>query len=160
MPNPLAPDVERETPQDADPELLAMAAEALSMRIAGALGPHDEIELVGKVGNRAAYIRTRVGPRQRPHEMELFVREVPGAGFEGALGVLVDYLDGVLEEWAASGREGTLPLDYEGRPYELEDGGTISVYVRGEVRDLEAEAGATQWLTRNGQGHDEDEGQG
>ena len=99
----------------------------------------DEAELDGRSGDASAWLRMRIGPEQETWELELFVRDLPGEALDGAVGVLVDYLDGFLDAWVNNEREGWAPLDWEGRPFTLADDKTYIVFVRGEVRNLEAE---------------------
>jgi hypothetical protein len=134
-----APD--RETPDPLRTGLSVDLNDALNERHGPGLDAGEHIRLEARLGPRAAWILARVGTDQRAFEMELFAREVSGEELEGALGVLVDWLDGALGEWLAAGREGWVGLDWDRR--EL-DG--VSLWVRGELRDYEAEALADRLL--------------
>jgi hypothetical protein len=129
-----APDPAAETTDRVDGGLLSQIIDALADRHA-----LDETELDGRTGAGTGWLRARIGPETETWEVELFVRNVGGEALDGALGVLVDYLDGFLEGWTSAGREGWAPLDWEGRPYALDDDELCVVYVRGEVRNLDAE---------------------
>jgi hypothetical protein len=151
MAPPRAPALDEETPQDVEASLLAQVSAALNERHGGGLMFGEAIEVAARSGDRAAYLRAAVGNTERAHELELFARDVPGDELEGALGVLVDYLDAVLEEWFAADREGGLPLDFEARPY----AGT-TVFVRQQLREYALEAEADRWLEQGGAPDDED----
>ena len=132
--NKSAPDLKRECPAVPDPGIREDIEHALELRHQDALDADERITVTIGQGPGAAFITARVGPPTRPHEFTVFAREIAGDDFDGALGVVVDYLDGVLEEYFAGDREGFLPLDFEGRPFEEH-----IVFVRSDVRNLEAE---------------------
>lgn len=139
-----APDPTAETTEWVDGALLAQILDALTGR--HGLG---DAELDGRTGATTGWLRARVGPETQTWELELFARDIGGEALEGALGVLVDYLDGFFEAWVAAGGEGWAPLDWEGRPYALDDGESCVVFVRGEVRNLEAERARDRLLESN-----------
>lgn len=127
-----APDEETHEPIEA----------ALLEQIGSALGERHglaTLTLDGRLGPLTGWLRARVGPQTATWEVELFVREVEGEGYDGPLGVLVDFLDGFLAQWVEAEREGWASLDWEGNPYDLGLAGACVVFVRGEVRDLVAE---------------------
>jgi len=64
-----------------------------------------------KSGNACAWLMCKVGDISQ-HCFELFVADVPGDEIEGALGVIIDFLDGVLDEFFAADRDAYLSLDY------------------------------------------------
>lgn len=142
---PRAPAPESEAPSPADPDLLADVESALVERHGDALTDDESVRLEATLGPDAAWLKARIGSEERAYEAELFAREVEGEGLDGALGALVDYLDGLLEEWLASERDAWLPLDWEGRPY---DG--LTLYARGDLRDYAAERAADALLSGNG----------
>jgi hypothetical protein len=115
-------------------------ADALRERHGASLRPGETLDIGARTGKRAAELACMVGTERRAHEVVLFVRNVDGEGIDGALGVLVDYLDAILEELAGSD-DHYLPLDDEGRPYEKH-----VVFVRGIVRDYVAEEAAAKLL--------------
>lgn len=135
------PDVDRETPEAVPPHLLEDLEELLAERYGGALEEGEHIRVEARTGPRAAWLRARVGTLDKAHEIELFARDVKGDGLEGALGVLVDFLDGVLEELFAAGGDAYLPLDFTARRFDEH-----TVYARSEVRDFAAEAAAAALL--------------
>ena len=136
---PPAPD--RETPHDVDSELVTSIADGFTEQYGHLLDEDERIAVIAREGPRAAYLRVRVGDVRHVVEFEVFVRDVAGAGLEGALGPAVDFLDGVLTEFFDEDRDASLPLDYVGHPYD-----DTVVYARQETRDLLAEAEAEKWL--------------
>jgi hypothetical protein len=98
----------------------------------------DALHLDGATGERAAWLACALGDlEKRAHELVVFARGHDGGD---AMDRCIDYLDGVLAELTRTDG-GTLPLDFEGRPFD--DG---FVFVRGEVRDYAAERAAAQLL--------------
>lgn len=142
-PRPPAP--ESEAPSPVDPAFLGDVEEALVERHGGGLGDDETVRLEASTGVDAAWLKARVGTEERAYEAELFARDVDGEGLEGALGLLVDYLDGLLEEWLANERDAWLPLDWDTRTY---DG--ITLFARGDLRDYAAERAADALLSGNG----------
>lgn len=126
------PDKDEETTTPVDGVLLDDVEAALSARFAD-----QRVAVDARTGPRAAWVGAAVPEGRRVHEVEVFARDVDGEGLDGALGVVLDY----LAEIVPALDEGYLPLDWEGRPY---DGGVV--FVRGEVRDYEAEAQAAALL--------------
>lgn len=135
------PDVEREAPEAVPQALLDDLEELLAERYGGALDEGDHIRVEARTGPEAAWLNARVGSDDKAHEIELFTRGVPGDALEGALGVLVDFLDGVLEELFATVGDAYLPLDFTPRRFDEH-----TVYARSEVRDFAAEAAADALL--------------
>lgn len=143
-PEPL-PAPESEAPSPIDADLLAEVEEALVERHGDRLHDDETVRLEASAGARAAWLRARVGSDERGVEAELFMRGVEGEGLDGALGVLVDYLDGLLEEWLAGGRDAWLPLDWDARAYD-----DVTLFARGDLRDYAAERAADLLLSGNG----------
>ena len=135
-----APDPDHETPTVAPRALIQQIGDALRERHGGSLRKGESLEIGARIGKRAAELACMVGSERRAHEVVLFVRHVDGDGIEGALGVLVDYLDAILDELVGSD-DHYLPLDDEGRPFEKH-----IVFVRGMVRDYVAEEAAAKLL--------------
>jgi hypothetical protein len=114
---------------------------ALSQRHASFLKDGETITLVAFTGNDAAYLELFVGEPARPYTFEVFCERVPGELLDGALGLLVDYLDGVLAEFFRHEREAHLPLEFARRRFEGQD-----VVVRSEQREFALEAAADALL--------------
>ncbi|MFZ9889793.1 MAG: hypothetical protein ACO3JL_20040, partial [Myxococcota bacterium] len=136
-PTPPSPEEEASTPLD--DVLLADIEDALLERHSAALQDSERLEVDGATGSRAAFLRFAVGDDQLRHEGELFVRGAAGPSLDGALGTLVDFLDGLLDGWARGGRVDWLPLDWATYSYDQ-----TTVWGRGDVRrpHLEHEADA------------------
>jgi len=114
---------------------------ALALRYGKELQAGETIRIEASTGPGSAFVRASVGPEARPHRFEVFARGIPGEGLDGALGVVLDFLDGALTEYFDEHRDAYLPLDFVGHPYE----GHV-VFARSELRDLEAEAAARALL--------------
>lgn len=145
-----APAPEQETPEPLPATLLRELEGALQRAHQASLEGDEGIRLEGREGPRAGWLLARVGEEGRPWEFELFVRDVAGEGLDGPLGVLLDFLDGVLTEFFEADRDAWLPLDFVGHPYELGGGLTCVVFARGTRRDLDAEAAADRLLAEHG----------
>lgn len=150
--SPLTPaEIERAAPEAVPIALLSDLEALLAERYGGALEEGQHIGIEARTGPDAAWLKTRVGSSERAHEIELFTCDVQGDGLDGALGLLVDFLDGVLEELFAAGGDAYLPLDFTPRRFE----GTV-LYARSELRDYAAEAAAAALIEgRTVQGPDE-----
>jgi hypothetical protein len=151
-PSPKAPpDLSRECPDAVDDAVLADIRRALRERHADRLGvdsrgvaEHLDIDaMTGSARNAGAAVAVAVtGTIRRAHEVFVFARDGGvGHDLDGALGVVVDTLDALLEELVGAD-DAFLPLDWEGRP----DGKGGVVFVRGEVRDYVAEEEAAKML--------------
>jgi hypothetical protein len=148
-----APDLSAECPDDVDAALRDRLRHALRERHALRLGVDahgvDEVlDVDAMVGPAAAVAVVVSGTARRAHEVFVFARspddDERGDVLDGALGVVVDYLDAVLEELVGA-EDAFLPLDWEGRHYE-HHGRRVVVFVRGEVRDYVAEEDAATLL--------------
>lgn len=139
------PQPESETPAKVESDVIADVEEALSTRHGAGLVRDETLRLDARTGVGSAWLKARIGTDDRAYEAEVFVRGIEGELFEGALGFLVDYLDGLLEEWIANDRDAWLPLDWDAREYE-----DVTVFARGDLRDYRAEREADRLLTSNG----------
>jgi hypothetical protein len=129
------PDLDRETPDPLDPELLASMEQALLERHGAALAARG-LTVQARAGSAAAVLLAVLPDGRRSHELFVFARG------EGGLDRAVDYLDGLVGELAKKGAaRRLLPLDWEGRPF---DGDVV--FVRGELRDYAAEEEAAKLL--------------
>lgn len=136
-PPPPSPDQETSTP--VDDALLEDIESALLERHGHGLHDRERLTVEGKTGPRAALLRFTLGDEDTRYDGELFFRGAAGPSLDGALGTLVDFLDGLLERWTDGGREEWLPLEWA--PFGFEG---ASVWGRGDVRRprLEREADA------------------
>lgn len=135
------PQVQREAPESVPLSLLQDLETLLSQRYGGALEDGERIRVDAKTGAKAAWLQARVGTSDRGHEFELFTRDVADEGLDGALGLLVDFLDGVLEAFFAAARDAYLPLEFAARRFE-----DTLLFARSEYRDYTAEAAAEALL--------------
>src|ERR1700688_1300550 len=91
-PKSLCPDVIRK-------DLQNMITDALLERFTKRLNPGEEITVQGYTGFESAYIKICIGLESKMHVFEFFTKNLRGDELDGALGLLVDYADGVLEEF-------------------------------------------------------------
>jgi hypothetical protein len=145
------PDLARECPDDVERAVRDDLRRGLRERHAERLDvdPHgvDEALDVDAMTGRGAAVAVAVsGTARRAHEVFVFARARSSrdASIPRALAIVVDYLDGVLEELVGVD-DAFLPLDWEGRPYH-HDADDVIVFVRGEVRDYLAEEEAAKLL--------------
>lgn len=146
------PDLSRECADDVAPAVRDDLRAGLRDRHAARLnvdahGIDEALDVDAMVGRAAAVVVAVVGTARRAHELFVFAR-APEADDDGAvprpLAVVVDYLDGVLDELVGND-DAFLPLDWEGRRWK-HDGDDVIVFVRGEVRDYIAEEEAAKLL--------------
>lgn len=138
------PEPEREAPAPADGSLLQALESLLADRYGAALSAGERIAVAARSGPAAAWLCARVGDADRGMEFELFTRTMPKAApneADALLELLIDFLDGVLEEYFAAERDAFLPLDFSPRRYE-----SHWIFARSEMRDYTAEAAADAWL--------------
>jgi hypothetical protein len=147
------PDLASECPHELDAALRDDLRRALRERHAERLGVDERgvalaLDVDAMTGDRAAVAVAVTGTVRRAHEVFVFTRATGpkggDAGLDGPLGVAVDYLDGLLDE-LIDADDGSLPLDWEGRPY-ADGERRVVVFVRGEVRDYVAEEEAARLL--------------
>jgi hypothetical protein len=124
------------------PGLLRRIEGALFERYGDMLDLSDRIVVHGASGRGAAHLTAAVGPPARPHVFELFVMDVPGQALDGAFGVLVDFLDGSLEEFFAHDKDAYFPLDFA--PHDFVG---HTVYAKSAVVDKVADDLAARLLT-------------
>ena len=134
------PAPEEETPHPMDAEILGDLQKALCQRHAGSSQDAESIRLEGGQGPGAAWLKASVPRGRQVHEVEIFTRDVPGEALE-AIGLVADYLDGVLTELTEADGEAFLPLDFVGAPFE-----GFTIFARSRLRDLEAERLADELL--------------
>jgi hypothetical protein len=146
------PDLSIECPSALGADLRDELRAALRARHADRLGVDaggvsEVLDVDALTGPRAAIAVAVVGTARRAHEVFVFARGATGNAqnvLDGPLGVVVDYLDGILDELVGAD-DAFLPLDWEGRPFKHQRGPCV-VFVRGEVRDYLAEDEAARLL--------------
>lgn len=139
------PSPEQETSTPLDDALLGDIESALVERHGHALYDTEQLTLEGTTGPQAARLRFTVGDEDTRYEGELFVRGLADPSLDGALGILVDFLDGLLERWTEGGRAEWLPLEWATYGFEQ-----ATVWGRGDVRRPRLEREADLLLGRAG----------
>ena len=150
MPSDRALALVEQTPDDVPFTLLDEIARALSRAHGRALSNDERVTVEAFTGDRAAFLAVRVGNHEDAHDFEFFCADKDGALLDGALGLLVDYADGVLKEFFAHDRDAFLPLEFQARRFDGKE-----LLVRSERRALALEDAADRLLA--GAGFDDDD---
>ena len=143
----LAPDINTECPEETPADLIHRIEESLLERFEEHLTAANELQVISRVGKQAAYLRCQIGPKNRTHDFHFFTRDVPGIELDGALGVVLDFADGALEQFFEADRDAYFPLDYTGHPF----GDGFTVYARSQLRDFVAEEATVAFLREHGE---------
>lgn len=145
MPSDRALSLVERTPHAVPEALREQIAGALAETHGRALGDDDGVDVEAFTGAGAAFLAVRVGNDDDAYDFEFFCGDKEGALLDGALGLLVDYADGVLREFFAHDRDAFLPLEFQARRFE----GT-ELLVRSERRALALEDAADRLLAEAG----------
>ncbi len=125
-------------------DLQNMISDALLERFSKRLNSGEDIHVRGFTGFECAFLEIDIGTAQKMHRFEFFTKNLRGDELDGALGLLVDYADGVLEEFFRFKRNRYFPIDFVQREY---DG--HPVYARHELNDINAEKMADELLKKS-----------
>ena|ERR1700752_1467150 len=115
-------------------DLQNMITDALLERFLKRLNTGENIHVKGFTGFESAFLEIEIGTDLKMHHFEFFTKNLRGDELDGALGLLVDYADGVLEEFFRFKRNRYFPIDFVQREY---DG--HPVFARHELRNNKAE---------------------
>lgn len=96
------------------------------------LRPNEGIRVESLYGDNCAFLRALVGTENKAHVFEFFTDTLEPS--EKEFGLLLDFFDGVLEEFFAHRRNAGLPLDFTKRQFEK-----VHLFARQEYHDFEAE---------------------
>lgn len=99
-------------------DLQNMITDALLERFLKRLNPGEQITVRGYTGFECAFLDIRIGTEQKTHLFEFFAKNLRGDELDGALGLIVDYADGVLEEFFRFKRNRYFPIDFVQREYD------------------------------------------
>lgn len=127
-------DPKSQCPEVIRKDLQNMITDALLERFLKRLNQGEDITVRGFTGFECAFLEIQIGIPEKMHHFEFFTRNLRGDELDGALGLLVDYADGVLEEFFRFKRNRYFPIDFVQREY---DG--HPVFARHELRNLKAE---------------------
>lgn len=125
-------------------DLQNMISDALLERFSKRLNAGEDIHVRGFTGFECAFLEIEIGAPQKMHRFEFFTKNLRGDELDGALGLLVDYADGVLEEFFRFKRNRYFPIDFVQREY---DG--HPVFARHELNDINAEKMADELLKKS-----------
>lgn len=99
-------------------DLQNMITDALLERFSKRLNPGEEILVRAFTGFECAFLEVKIGTDTKAHLFEFFTKNMRGDELDGALGLLVDYADGVLEEFFRFKRNRYFPIDFVQREYD------------------------------------------
>lgn len=119
------------------------AAEMLQERHRAGLRPTETIAVQLTFVSGVRRVALRIEDAAGDQRLELFA-DVPGVADDDAIELGLDFLDGVLEEILASGREAYPPLDAAPYPFEGQ-----TIYLSGSVRRPGLEAAADELLRQD-----------
>lgn len=124
-------------------DLQNMIMDALNERFTKRLNAGEHIFVEAFTGFESAYLIIRIGNQDKMHEFEFFTKNMRGDELDGALGLLVDYADGVLEEFFRFKRNRFLPIDFVQREYD-----SHPVFARHELKSPQATSMADELLKK------------
>jgi hypothetical protein len=127
-------DLKAQCPQAIRKDLQNMITDALLERFAKRLTADEAIFVRGFTGFESAFLEIQIGSEAKMHHFEFFTKNLRGDELDGALGLLVDYADGVLEEFFRFKRNRYFPIDFVQREY---DG--HPVFARHELKNLKVD---------------------
>jgi len=142
MPESLPEYIKRSCTLPADPELLSDLHDLLNDAFQGSLKKGEQMNVSALLGKSEAFLSVTIGNEVAGHVFEFFTKDVPGEGLEGALGFVIDFAQGALEEFFASKRESRFPLDFCIRVFEGQQ-----IYARYTYRNFAAEKLANDFLS-------------
>lgn len=99
-------------------DLQNMITDALLERFSKRLADDEDIHVKGFTGFESAFLEIEIGKQDKIHHFEFFAKDMRGDELDGALGLLVDYADGVLEEFFRFKRNRYFPIDFVQREYD------------------------------------------
>jgi hypothetical protein len=127
-------DPKAQCPEVIRKDLQNMITDALLERFAKRLNPGEDIYVRGYTGFECAFLEIKIGTESKMHHFEFFTKNLRGDELDGALGLLVDYADGILEEFFRFKRNRYFPIDFVQREY---DG--HPVFARHELKNPKTE---------------------
>jgi len=125
-------------------DLQNMITDALLERFSKRLNPGESILVRGFTGFECAFLEIKIGTETRLHLFEFFTKNLRGDELDGALGLLVDYADGVLEEFFRFKRNRYFPIDFVQREYDGQP-----VFARHELINSDADQKADELLKKS-----------
>jgi len=143
MANILKPDLEKETPFFISSDLKNDITLLLNKHYRFFLKAHESISISAKTGDKASWVKTQIGDLNQAHVFEFFINDCEGSDLLGGLDLLIDYLDGVLNEFFKEDRNAFFPLDFT--PHLFED---HTIWARHEFHNFKAESLASELLKK------------
>ncbi len=122
-------------PNRLDDETSSLIREGFEDRFASQLRPSDGLSVTAYQGTESAYLIIALGSLDSRMFFHFLVDAVQGEGFDGALGIVLDFAEGCLSEYLESEREAHLPLDFKAYDFEK-----AKVFAKSDKRNLVAES--------------------
>ena len=125
-----------------DLKLEQKAGDLLTTRHSNQLKPNETILINARTGEEVVYMEALLGSLKQAHVFEFAVDGVKKEKFEETFSLIVDFFDGILNEFFAHERNAGLPLDFMKCDFE----GT-EIFARQEYRDFEVESLTEKFLS-------------
>lgn len=111
-------DLEKQANEPFSPILCQDLDHLLTEKYQARLDSDEQIRTKAYHGNQAVALHAQVGSLIKAHVFELVCESDTNDDIDAALALLIDYLDGVLEEFLQSKGEKWLPIDYIEKSFE------------------------------------------
>lgn len=128
-------DLKKMCPYPIRKDLQNMITKGLVERFSKRLSSEEKIEVTGFTGEENGYLIISLGTPEKMHVLEFFTKNKRGDELDGALGLLLDYADQVLEDFFRHKRNRAFPIDFIQNEYDKHP-----IWAKYELKNLKAEA--------------------
>ncbi len=128
-------------------DLQNMITKGLLERFSKRLNPEEDVQVNGFTGEESAYLIVSLGTEEKMHVFEFFTKNKRGDELDGALGLLVDYADGILEDFFRHKRNRYFPIDFIQNEYDKHP-----IWAKYELKNLKAESLRDELLNKDKKG--------
>lgn len=137
-------DPKNQCPEVIRKDLQNMITDALLERFVKRLTNNETISVRGYTGFESAFLEIDIGTIEKMHHFEFYTKNLRGDELDGALGLLVDYADSIIEQFFRFKRNRYFPIDFVQQDY---DG--HPVFARHELKNIKAENLANDILKKH-----------